>query len=390
MSNSSSDEEEIGKDDILPQTQANEIKPNHPDYYKLTLRDPGQEGRKASRIYFLRNFNNWVKACLINKYTFKIGKNASILDLCCGRGGDLLKFFQSNIKIYVGSDIVEELLLNAMDRIEKIKNERFQNKKFNTKCILIEDDLSGPNSILLKKIPDKVEFDIVACQFALHYHFESEERIRQFLKNVVTKLNPGEYFFGTIIDSDVLIKRLRSMNNNKEFIQNNPYKGQKFTFGNDFYSVKFFQKRFPKDKPFGIRYFFLEDSIDTRDSEGNVSYVYEYLIMFKVLVDLAKEYELELIEDFNFEEFYERNLKEVDQESISIYLELFNRMVKVEKNDKSARMQWDIIKLYKVFCFRKIPKGKTIEDFEKYTCVHSTTNFDWNMKPELKLQNFFK
>ena len=39
------------------------------DYYTTNgVRDPGKEGRKASRIIFLRSYNNWVKATMINKY----------------------------------------------------------------------------------------------------------------------------------------------------------------------------------------------------------------------------------------------------------------------------------------------------------------------------------
>ena len=67
---------------------------NYDKYYKQYILDPGNEGRNASRVLFLRSFNNWVKATMINKYTFKLAgnsENLSILDLCCGRGGDLEK-----------------------------------------------------------------------------------------------------------------------------------------------------------------------------------------------------------------------------------------------------------------------------------------------------------
>ena len=63
------------------------------EYYESGYRDPGKEGRKASRIIFLRSFNNWVKASMINKYCRKLGKGASVLELCCGKGGDLDKYF---------------------------------------------------------------------------------------------------------------------------------------------------------------------------------------------------------------------------------------------------------------------------------------------------------
>lgn len=35
-------------------------------------------------------------------------------------------------------------------------------------------------------------YDVVTCMFALHYFFESESRLRMFLRNVSKNLAPGE------------------------------------------------------------------------------------------------------------------------------------------------------------------------------------------------------
>ena len=146
---------------------------NYQEYYTTSgVRDPGKEGRKASRIIFLRSFNNWVKASMINKYCHLLGKDVSVLDLCCGKGGDLDKYFMNKIKLYVGADISEELIKNALTRLEKIKNEKYSNN-FQTKCIFIKEDLSSPQNELMEKIDKKYYFDLVSCQFALHYHFEN-------------------------------------------------------------------------------------------------------------------------------------------------------------------------------------------------------------------------
>ena len=73
---------------------------NYQDYYTTNgVRDPGKEGRKASRIIFLRSFNNWVKASMINKYCHELGNHLSVLELCCGKGGDLDKYFMNKIKL---------------------------------------------------------------------------------------------------------------------------------------------------------------------------------------------------------------------------------------------------------------------------------------------------
>jgi SAM-dependent methyltransferase len=191
-----------------------------------------------------------------------------------------------------------------MDRITKIKSEKFSN--LSTKCYFICEDVSDPEGGLLKKIPGQIQFDLVSCQFAMHYHFESESRIRTFLKNVASKLNDGGIFIGSTIDSNVLVKRLR----NRKY-KDNKYLYDKFSFGNEFYSVKFYQKRFPIEKgPYGIKYgFYLEDSIDKRDEFGKIKYVGEYLVIFDNFVKLCEEYDLYLLEKKNFTEFYEDNIE---------------------------------------------------------------------------------
>lgn len=64
-------------------------------------RDEGKRGRKASRIIRMRSFNNWVKSVLINLHT---RPGYSVLDLCCGKGGDLTKWAKAKCAEYVACD----------------------------------------------------------------------------------------------------------------------------------------------------------------------------------------------------------------------------------------------------------------------------------------------
>ena len=272
-----------------------------------------------------------------------LGLNLSVLELCCGKGGDLDKYFMNRIKLFVGADISGELLENAKSRLEKIINEKYSNN-FQTKCIFIKEDLSSPGNKFLEKFDKKYYFDLVSCQFALHYHFESEQRLNAFLLNASSKLYEGGYFIGTIIEDNVIVKRLR----NRKVIKDNKYLNEKLTFGNEFYSVKFSQKRFnKKNGPYGIKYgFYLEDSIDNRDEEGNINYVEEYLIVFKEFVEVCKKYGLYLVEKKNFTNFYQDYIKE------DLYKKLSAKMLK-DVNNSNINKQWEIIQLYTVFAFRK-------------------------------------
>ena len=317
------------------------------NYYNIkSVHDAGNEVRKDSRIIFLRCYNNWVKATMINKYYSLLTNptnfdELSVLDLCCGKGGDLKKFFtDKKIKLYVGADISEKALINAQTRLNKIIN---NDNKFNTKCVFIVEDLSDPNNHFLEKLNKNYYFDLVSCQFALHYHFETKEKLNAFLKNVTERLNDGGYFIGSIIDDNEMIKRLKKININ--------YKNEKFIFGNEFYSVKFSQNKFNmKDDIFGINYgFYLEDSIDKKNEKGQIEYIDEYLIIFDEFIKLCEDYNLYLIEKVNFNDFYDKYTKGPE---CTQYKNLYLKMLKnVPKN--KIKSQREIIQLYTMFAFQK-------------------------------------
>ena len=342
-------------------------------YYKNEgVMDSGKEGRKASNIYFLRTFNNFIKATMIQATVRKLElREFSVFDLCCGKGGDLDKFFQNNAKLFVGADMSREFLYYAKERIIKIKNERYKDHKNNyynnssnfnapntyikgCKCYLYEENVSDPHNHLLDKIPKYIEFDIVSCQMALHYHFSSETNLRSFLKNAVEKLSIGGMLICSTIDDNVMIKRLRDPNRlkNKDINSRN----NNLCFGNDFYSVKFESNHFDIGNPYSIKYgFYLEDSIDARGLDGQINYVEEYLIMFDHFVKICEEYDLYLDEKSNFIDYYNKMRKNF------YYDKLFKRFVKgmnIENYDK----QWEIIQLYQVVTFRKGKEFKYIDN----------------------------
>lgn len=51
----------------------------------------------------MRNFNNWVKSVLIRIHLDLSRPRALVLDLCCGKGGDLLKWKEGGISYLVGA-----------------------------------------------------------------------------------------------------------------------------------------------------------------------------------------------------------------------------------------------------------------------------------------------
>ena len=63
----------------------------------------GVQHRELSPIIGLKKFNNWIKSVLIGKFAHRgSGPGANVLDIGCGKGGDLNKWKQARIRLYVG------------------------------------------------------------------------------------------------------------------------------------------------------------------------------------------------------------------------------------------------------------------------------------------------
>ena len=148
--------------------------------------------------------------------------------------------------------------------------------------------------------------------------------------------------------------------------------------------MKFSQKHFDKKNgPYGIKYgFYLEDSIDKRDEEGNIKYVEEYLIIFKEFIELCKKYDLYLVEKKNFTKFYE------DYTKIEQFKRLSNKMLK-NLDNKNIQQQWEIIQLYMVFVFRKGKDYDNKDNKNKYIPYITKNNIQFkNFEPELNEGTF--
>jgi len=72
----------------------------------------GVSERRDSPIIGLKNFNNWIKSVLIAKFSRQAfegapaGENGrsrgKVLDMGCGKGGDLQKWQKARVREYVG------------------------------------------------------------------------------------------------------------------------------------------------------------------------------------------------------------------------------------------------------------------------------------------------
>jgi len=240
--------------------------------------------RIRSEIKGLKGANNWIKKTLISDYT---RRGDVVLDLCCGKGGDMHKWTDVNPSRVVFVDIAAESVKQCRQRFEETLSGTGEvKKKPRYEASFHVADCFAPN--FLEYLPPGLNYDVVSCQMAFHYCFASQERANCSMKSISRVLKPGGYFICTVPDSEVLVARLLKVP---------PTSPEPLKFGNSIYQVVFDSRtEFPW---VGSRYrFTLKEAVDD---------IPEYLVKCKHLCGLANSCGLKLVKTSLFEDFLEEN-----------------------------------------------------------------------------------
>lgn len=217
-----------------------------PEYVKERGRD---WRRNESQIKGLRSFNNWVKSCIIQKFspTEKVveqeeelgwGETAKepeeikpllVLDIGCGKGGDLQKWSKApqQLALYVGLDPAEISVTQARDRYKEMwrgRRPRFEGIFGVKDCFgewigevpIVKEVGIDPTPNTMNRWGKGGGFDIVTMMFTMHYSFESEEKVNMMLRNVSGALKKGGRLIGVCPNSDVISERV------KDWFKKNP------------------------------------------------------------------------------------------------------------------------------------------------------------------------
>ncbi|KAK4744310.1 hypothetical protein SAY87_010622 [Trapa incisa] len=296
------------------------------DHYSARTNQTLEE-REASPIIHLKKLNNWIKSVLIQLYA---RPGDAVLDLACGKGGDLIKWDKAKIGYYVGIDIADGSIEDCRTRYNGDADHHQRRKKFSFPACLMCGDCFEAR--LDKVLAEDAPFDICSCQFAMHYSWSTEARARRALANVSALLRPGGTFIGTMPDANVIIKKLRQ--------------AEGLAFGNSVYWIRFdeefSEKKFKSSNPFGIKYkFHLEDAVDCP----------EWIVPFHVFKSLAEEYDLDLIFVKNSHDFVHEYMKKPE------YIELMRRLGALGDGnlDQSTLTpdEWEVAYLYLSFVLKK-------------------------------------
>eukprot|EP01031_Cornospumella_fuschlensis_P032023 gene32023-38723_t len=215
-------------------------------HYDNLKRD--RDKRHESQIFHLRSLNNFIKNEIISMCIQTMKNRGShsqglrVLDIACGKGGDFKKWTSANsssggggeVKEYMGVDIAKGSL---GDFIGRLQGGLLRGVRPDLKITLVCADLNthqlqhhslptynwgGPGWETKIPLPRQSQpatpvFDIVSCQFALHYFFGGEKGadsgnsegnglggIGSLFFLLSRTLPPGGIFAATTVDARVL------------------------------------------------------------------------------------------------------------------------------------------------------------------------------------------
>lgn len=296
-------------------------------------RDVGREAREFSPILPLKRFNNWAKSALIATFA-RSARDAKaqgrILDLGCGKGGDLLKWERQHPSILVMVDIAEVSVNQARVRFEE-GHFRWPAEFFAFDCFRhpLTEHIPLP---LLEPL-----FDTVSLQFCMHYAWDTEEHARMMLANVAHSLRPGGTFIGTTPDADTLMGRLEALDD-----------AEALSFGNSNYRIEFEHRYAPGEKPFGNKYrFWLDDAVDD---------VPEYVVDWATFEALASEYGLRLLYKARFDQVLADGYARPQLRSLLEKMQVIDTNELAQTGVVTPAMpptMWDVCTLYLCFAFEK-------------------------------------
>ena len=353
-----------------------EIEEYDSDIYYSRIVERGKSFTKP-----LLDFHNlFVKSKLIETVSEMTGIHSSMLDLACGKAGDLHKWINAKLGFILGIDIsrdnienskdgacvryydtkkkygrmekadeVPEIIFSAGDTSKNIQNGDCTSDPMYKKLlqVLFEDKEidKGKISEGMMDLWGKAskQFDICSIQFALHYYFKNIETLRGVLENISKNTKVGGYFIGTCFDGQSVFDKLKDLKKG-EYIEGNIGKNRVWKIKKDYEENKF---------------------TDDISSVGLPIWVYmetinqmfkEYLVNFNLLTKLMAEYGFELAEDKVFEEY--------GIQSTGLFSDLFDDMVKSGKKYRSAdqmtSQEKEISFMNRYFIFKKISNQKLL------------------------------
>ena len=256
--------------------------------------------------------NKYVKKMLITK-TARPGD--TLIDLACGKAGDLAKWIDARLSFVFGVDLSKDNIENningacarylnnkktiktmpsALFVIGNSKNNIRTGENMSDKARQITESVFGTapkNASLGKGVVKHYGvgedgFNITSCQFALHYFFEDNDILHRFIRNVAECTKIGGYFIGTCYDGKRIFNMLKGKDKHQE--------------------VELYHN---KSKLWGVTKLYSKDTFD--DDHSSVGYeikvfqetinqkISEYLVNFDYLIRIMENYGFQVLPDID-------------------------------------------------------------------------------------------
>jgi SAM-dependent methyltransferase len=337
------------------------------------------ENLDTEDIYYTRNISrdNLLSVHMLNfhnqgikKYLYKDipKKKGSLLELCCGDGGDMNRWIDSGYNFILGIDFVKHNIYNPVSggysRMMK-RRKQFIRKGDNTayfpNIVFAAGDCAAyikngetaraikdnESEKILKIVMNKQNsyephlkyvtgkgadgFDVVSCMFAVHYFFENEGKLDGFLRNVADNLKQNGVFFCTFMNGDRVHNEI--MKNDGDKIEGIKLKTENYE-GMPVWAII---RRYSKENTniYGKK-------IDVY-IENTKKLIPEYLISFQTLVQKAKDFGLEIEKTEMFEETFDKIKKNINKEDL-----LYKDIMELDKDEIQKKFsflnQWAVFK----------------------------------------------
>lgn len=204
--------------------------------------------RSESSLFRMNTFHNQtIKATLYRdaEAMCEASGPPALFEFACGKGGDISRWLEGSFTPIVGIDLSMDNIVNASDgiyaRIASARNRTaFSNRMVAFVCMNAQTNMrppldeirfaaaNSPHGDVISTLWDTSKkaisttayaplrglalrgFDVVSCQFAIHYMFENDLSLDHFARNVAFLMRPGAVFIGTCFDGDRLARALQS------------------------------------------------------------------------------------------------------------------------------------------------------------------------------------
>lgn len=179
------------------------------------------------------DFHNWVWSIVIYMYCNPIynePKRMNILDVGCGRGGDIMKYYFARSSMVVGIDVDAAGLFSIGDSATaRYQQQRRAHENF-PPMWFIHADATIPLTVAAQQAAlvntsrdnlDKIQrffegserqrkqvFDAINCKFVLHYFLKDQTAWTNFQDNINRTLRPGGFMFVVCFDAELVMKAL--------------------------------------------------------------------------------------------------------------------------------------------------------------------------------------